>query len=418
MAKYNILVVPSDDRGGVGFYRSTQPHKKLAQLFPDEFDITIDMHPVWTNLAEFDKYSLIHLHKGMFNDMAAFQTAMKYCKDKGIVTILDIDDYWTLDSHHPQYMAQKVGHHDDLVKNNLRLFDYVTTTTPIFADEIKKVNPNATVYVIPNAIDSTAPEFQVNKEPSDKVRVGLVMGSSHEHDMELLKGVVNSISWDIKKKIQIVLCGFDTRGTSRIYDSRTGRIVEERPIEPKDTVWYRYEQNVSDNWKLTTPQYKQFLDMFIPGSEFPSEKDEFYRRCWTKDMDHYYEHYNKIDILLAPLQRNQFNKVKSQLKCIEAGFSHTAIIASDFGPYTIDLKPYLLFGGATDETGNAMVVKEGKDHKDWRRYIEYLVKNPDVLKKLQDNLYETVREKYELSDVTKNRAEIYRTLIEANKKVE
>jgi glycosyltransferase involved in cell wall biosynthesis len=418
MAKYNILVVPSDDRGGVGFYRSLQPHNKLAKLFPDEFDITIDMHPVWTNLAEFDKYNLIHLHKALFPDMAAFQAAMKYCKSKGIVTILDIDDYWALDPHHPQYVSQKMGRYDELIKNNLRLFDYITTTTQLFADEIKKVNPNATVFVIPNAIDPTAPEFQVNKEPNDKVRIGLVMGSSHEHDMELLKGVVNSISGDVKKKMQIVLCGFDTRGTSKLYDHRTGRVIEERPIEPKETVWYRYEQNVSDNWKLTTPQYKQFLDMFIPGSEYPSEKDEFYRRCWTKDMDHYYEHFSKIDILLAPLQRNQFNKVKSQLKCIEAGFSHTAIIASDFGPYTIDLKPYLLFGGAIDETGNAMMVKEGKDHKDWRRYIEYLVKNPDALKKLQDNLYETVREKYNLNNVTKNRAEIYRTLIETNKKAE
>ena len=30
--------------------------------------------------------------------------------------------------------------------------------------------------------------------------------------------------------------------------------------------------------------------------------DEPYRRCWTKDMNNYYKHYENIDVLLVPLK--------------------------------------------------------------------------------------------------------------------
>ena len=36
MGKIKILVVPSDNIGGVGFYRSTQPHVYLAEKYPEE----------------------------------------------------------------------------------------------------------------------------------------------------------------------------------------------------------------------------------------------------------------------------------------------------------------------------------------------------------------------------------------------
>ena len=63
MGKKKILVVPSDNIGGVGFYRSTQPHIKLSDMYPDEFDVTIDLNPNYNDHASFDQYDLIHIHK-------------------------------------------------------------------------------------------------------------------------------------------------------------------------------------------------------------------------------------------------------------------------------------------------------------------------------------------------------------------
>jgi glycosyltransferase involved in cell wall biosynthesis len=101
--------------------------------------------------------------------------------------------------------------------------------------------------------------------------------------------------------------------------------------------------------------------------------------------------------------------MKSQLKVIEAGFYKKAIIASNVGPYTIDLKHSLKNGEFTD--GNALLVDEHKNHSDWAKYIKKLVDNPNMITDLGERLYETVSKKYDLNIVTKNRSEFYLSLI-------
>ena len=126
---------------------------------------------------------------------------------------------------------------------------------------------------------------------------------------------------------------------------------------------------------------------------------------------HYYEHYGEIDVLLVPLLDNDFNKCKSQLKVIESAFANVAIIASDFGPYQIDLKNAIQKGGEIDKTGNALLVDPKKNHKLWSKYITMLANNPDLVKMLQKNLHDSIVEKYDIRNVTKQRAELYRKLL-------
>ena len=91
--KYKILVVPSDTYG-VGLYRSRRPHEKLQELYGDEFEVEINMQPNWADFASFDKYDLIHFHKGLFNDegQKIFHEALKYFKAHNITTGMDIYD--------------------------------------------------------------------------------------------------------------------------------------------------------------------------------------------------------------------------------------------------------------------------------------------------------------------------------------
>jgi glycosyltransferase involved in cell wall biosynthesis len=114
---------------------------------------------------------------------------------------------------------------------------------------------------------------------------------------------------------------------------------------------------------------------------------------------------------LAPLEENIFNKVKSQLKVIEAGFHKKAIIAQNFGPYQIDLKDSIKFGGGFDLSGNAILIDTAKNHKDWYSAIKKLINNPDVVKTLQENLHETVKDTYSINKVTEKRKELYLNLI-------
>lgn len=408
MSKINILVVPSDNKGGVGFYRSTQPHIQLQEQFPDDFFVTFDMNPNWHDLTSFKKYQIIHIHKGLFQNMDAFYKAIEFFKENNIVTILDIDDHWKLDYRHPQHTYFKQYKIDEMIKHNLKIFDYVTTTTDLFKQQILPFNKN--VYVMPNAINPEDPRFQIKKDESERLRIGMVMGSTHEYDMALIGKITQELSKEELDKVQFVLCGYDLRGTVREINRETGQ-VNTRQIRPEESVWYRYEQTMTSDYKIVSQDYKDFLLKFTPNSEYPNVDKEPYRRCWTKPMDTYYQHYANIDVLLAPLDVSEFNKVKSPLKVAECVFSKTAIIASDFGPYTLDLRNGFQRGGEIDDTANALLVSQTKNKKHWLRFIKTLIKNRDLVKKLQDNLYNDLHEKYDLRNVTKNRAEFYKKII-------
>jgi glycosyltransferase involved in cell wall biosynthesis len=286
----------------------------------------------------------------------------------------------------------------------LKSCDYVTTTTEIFANEIRKFNKN--VIVLPNAIDPAEPQFNQPTLPSDKVRIGWLGGSSHLHDLKLLDGMVNKLK-PIQDKLQYYVCGFDIRGSVTEINKETGE-RNQRPIRPEETVWVKYEEIFTDNYKIITPEYKIFLDKFVE-EDYPAIQNENYVRVWTRPVESYARNYSNFDISLAPIKNHIFNRMKSQLKVIEAGFYKKAIIASNVGPYTIDLKHALKNGEFTD--GNALLVDETKNHSDWSKYIKKLVDNPNMITDLGERLYETVSQKYDLNIVTKTRAEFYKSLI-------
>jgi glycosyltransferase involved in cell wall biosynthesis len=142
---------------------------------------------------------------------------------------------------------------------------------------------------------------------------------------------------------------------------------------------------------------------------YPNEKNEGYVRVWTKPVTSYARNYSKFDVSLSPIKNVIFNRVKSQLKVIEAGFYKKAIIASNIGPYTIDLVHCLNNGKFVD--GNALLVDENRNHSDWAKFIEKLIKNPNMAKDMGERLYETVKDTYDLNVVTANRASFYKSLI-------
>lgn len=406
MEKTKILVIPSDNRGGIGFYRSVEPHLMLEKMFPDEFEVTFDMNPDYSDLTAFDEFNIIHIHYGVLLDTPQFEMALNYFKSHGIKTILDIDDYWILGNNHPMYNPKDTSWKNKVDK--FKYFDVITTTTEFFAEKIRKYNPN--VKIFHNGINPSDKRFQVIRKPSDKLRIGLIMGSTHEKDVALIGNISNMLkAQGLLDKVQLVLCGFDTRGTKR-YSNQFGETRTEQ-MAPTEIVWYRYEQQLTDNYKIVSEQHKQFLHMFLWGSQFEGVENEPYKRCWTKNLNHYYQHYAEVDVLLVPLAENEFNLVKSPLKVAECCFSHTAMIASNFGPYTIDLKSAIGFGGVLNPDGNALLVDSGKNNKNWIKYITKLIKEPELVKQLQDNLYRDCHEKYDLRNITKDRAEFYKQIL-------
>jgi hypothetical protein len=182
-----------------------------------------------------------------------------------------------------------------------------------------------------------------------------------------------------------------------------------RNITPIESVWFKYEQIFTDGHKTISPEYKDFLLKFSQ-EEFPNVANEPYRRVWTKPISTYATNYNLFDVSLAPLEENIFNKVKSQLKVIEAGFHHKAIIAQNFGPYQLDLNNAIQYGGGFDETANSILIDSNKNHKDWYTSIKKLITNPEMVKTLQDNLHASIKDTYSIDKVSETRKEIYLNL--------
>lgn len=334
---------------------------------------------------------------------------MKRLHKLNIVGVMDLDDYWAPGQHHPAYLIIKKNKLPEKIVDNLRIADYVSTTTPIFAKEIQKYNKNTVVF--PNAIDPEEKQYIPDPEPSDRIRIGWLGGSSHLRDLEILNGVVGRLKNDgLLDKIQFVLCGYDLRGTITMIDEKTGE-EKQRKIKPHESVWYKYEQIFTDNYTIISPEYKEFLHKFKKNEEFPNVANEPYRRVWTKHISSYASNYNLFDISLAPLEENTFNKVKSQLKVIEAGFHKKALIAQDFGPYQIDCINAYEKGGHINPNGNALLVPSVKNHKLWYQYIKKLILNPELITQLAENLYNTVKDVYSMEAVTKQRADFYKKIV-------
>jgi glycosyltransferase involved in cell wall biosynthesis len=406
MRKLKVLVIPSD-RTGVSYYRSTNPHIALETLYPNEFHVDVDYEPNLNDDAFLKQYDIIHYHRtiGNFEQMPMLN---KKLKDLGIISIMDLDDYWAPGPHHPAYLLIKNSKMDVKILDNIKIAENVTTTTSIFATEIAKYNKN--VFVLPNAIDPTEKQFIPNLEPSDRIRIGWLGGSSHLKDLEILNGVVSKLRGDgLLDKVQFVLCGFDLRGTHTDIDQATGQ-QKTRNILPRESVWFQYERIFTDDYKSISPEYKDFLLKF-KQEEYPNVANEPYRRVWTKPISTYASNYNLFDISLAPIEENIFNKVKSQLKVIEAGFHHKAIIAQEFGPYKIDLTNAIQFGGGFDLTANSILIDSKKNHKDWYTAIKKLVKDPEAVKALQDNLHETIKDTYSVAKVCESRRALYQDLV-------
>lgn len=287
-----IFVVIPPRFAGCGFYRQYQPHNRLAKTTDVEVLLGAGLFNEDQEFAV--EADIVHFHKGYFD-----QKGIEACKKRGIVTIGDFDDWWRLDTEHIFYRNYLNDGTSEMLIKFMKAVDYVTCTTELLAEKIRKINPN--VVVLPNAMDMDYPSCEI-KKMTDKMTFGYVGGHCHGKDVELLRGVTNRLNGDYKFR----LMGYDG---SEVYNhyadvlSDAGRKVSHFDYAPKANIW----------------AYPQF--------------------------------YNFLDVSLVPLVDNEFNAMKSPLKLIEAGFFKKPVVVSNVEPYKQLIKHKV----------NAMVVDKPRD---------------------------------------------------------
>ena len=117
--------------------------------------------------------------------------------------------------------------------------------------------------------------------------------------------------------------------------------------------------------------------------------------CEVLGMAHWKNYaslYDEIDVSLAPLKDTKFNRCKSNLKILEAGFKKKAVICSPLFPYTYD-----------EELAKHVTIS-----KDFDSAMKGYTKERAVEE--GEKLYEAVQ-RYEIKELNKKRLDIYDTII-------
>jgi len=404
MTKFKILVL-SADNDGVGYYRVLNPHLCLNDS-DIETDIRLLSDPMIPLLDEnfLKEYKIIFYNKILPIRQDLIPQFMSLLAKYNIKLVYDIDDYWKLNSTHLNYKNWKQNNSDEIVENTIRTSDYVVTTTPLFSERIKELNPNT--VVIENGVNLDEMQWTSNKTKSDKIRFLWGGGISHMPDLRLMQDEFKKFDKEFLKKTQLYLCGFDLR-----VRTKDGIKMD----DPARSQWTHFESIFTNKGKyIINDEYKKFLNKYeqnnITYGYNEKFKDEFYQRRITKPILLYGTMYNEADVALAPLkgEGHQFNYCKSQLKVVEAGAHKMPLIASNYGPYTIDD-----IEGKKDGKQKGFLIDE-KNHN-WYEKMKWYSENPEAIKEHGNNMYEYVKQNYSMKVLSKKRAEFYKKIVNNEK---
>ena len=440
------------DVAGVNYFRTTTPAQQLERDHSDEFRTEINQDIDFNNpetIEYLKSFHVIHYHRQLIGESNQDLKLSKILKDSGVTLICDIDYYWYLDKTHPFYrLSQEQQIHEQII-SSLKIADYVTTTTDLYAEEIRKITGKNNVMVFPNAIDPTwMKQFQDNRtpDPNGKIRISYAAGSSHMNDVQQLNGVVNRLHSDsqTRDKFKIILAGWDTQGstTDISFNQELGKelqrrglwnrniiksinnsagnvdLIEGLPVElielyrdkvffrkqrdirSEESVYLAYEKILTDNHKIIDDvNYMKWLGKYERDS-YHDEKT--FARRWTRKANNYAQVLDETDISIAPLADNMFNRMKSNLKQVECWSRKIPIVCSDIPPYNVD---------GVHEHNCILISNKKNADKYWFKYLKKLILDKEYRDEIGGNLYDDFKEKYHLKNVTVKRAEFYKSVV-------
>lgn len=286
-----------------------------------------------------------------------YETIMMLQKQHGFKICLDLDDYWVLHPKHNLGFVWRVMDMEQELQRWVKSADAVTVTTSLLADKIRLLNPN--VHVIPNALPYGKNQFLNARIESEYTRFLYAGGGSHFWDMKELSVPFTKVNNNPNfKNSQFILCGFHA--------------VPGHPESERE--WLKIENVFNLNGKLKN-----------------------YVRRNTLPLHGYMNHYHHADIAVIPLEKNNFNRFKSNLKILEAGCNDTPVIVSDVEPYS----PF----------PNRDLIMFAKNAREWVYYLQYCVKNPNFVRERGKELGEYVRANYYLTKINEYRKQLFEHLI-------
>jgi glycosyltransferase involved in cell wall biosynthesis len=453
MSKIKILFY-NKDGAGVNYYRTLTPAQQMQRDHSDDFLVEINPDIDLSNSEKafnyFKNFDIIHYHRSLMIDANKSAQMIAKLKKNGTTMIVDIDDYWLLHNTHPFYQQSKQSKMHFEIIDNLKMADYITTTTELFALEIKRVTGKSLdkIGVFYNSVDpSWMRQFKDNRkeDPNGRVRFTYAGGSSHMGDLKQLEGIMDIPNQKIPDKFKIILAGWDTQGTTSksVFNQEFGRELQKRGILTKkliksinkslgdvdnieglptdlkelyrgrvfetnrrdidstESIYLFYEHILTNKYDIIKDEnYKDWLKNIERNLYF--EDEGTYARRWTEKANVYANVLNETDVSLAPLADHSFNRAKSNLKQVECWSRKIPLICTDIPPYNVD---------GVHMKNSILIPYNRKSGKDWGKAIKLLTSEPKLREDLGNQLHEDFKDKYHLKNVTNNRAEFYKAAV-------
>lgn len=340
----------ASNRTGCNFYRIFQPSSKMSErgnliVCPSSQLNTIEEKDLW-----FDQSDIV------FTQITSELMLEMMIEMKGKKRfVLDWDDnIFALSPYNPAYKDHgcrevkvtingeekmlwedgKNGFSIEANKKRLSMFvecmrraDLVTTPSPILSGIFKKINIKT--KVLKNFIDFNIWN-PLRLQKDDKIRIGWQGGDSHFEDWCLIKDAVREILEANKNTILVIM------GT------KFGGVIKDLP---KDQVQ---------------------MEGWLPVESYPYK---------FKTLN--------LDIGLAPLENNEFNTAKSELKWEEYSALEIPCVCSNIPPYS--------FSVHDGDTGFLCKSKE-----DWVDTLQRLINSAELRKSVGKEARKYVLENYDL----------------------
>jgi len=322
MNKIKILIVNNGSKEcKVGLI---EPHLKLYEIYSNLFDIDIESNLDPTDYRYFQEYDYIVFHRCIGDSYNKCKNLIQHLKNTNTKTILYVDEYWQLPKGHPYYDQFNGKKFHEKISNNIRLVDKVFCYyNEKLLENIASLNTNCYIFKDSPSLRKFTYNYYL-----EKYIIEIKPNLYDLYNLKLLDGMHRYFNdYD---KLQFILVGFDPRGTTNQYNYFTGEVTEVIK-NPQDTVWAAYEKIITNDYKICSEKYKEFLLKFLPNNKYEGNiENEPYKRFWYNEVED--NNYNRF-CLLKPQVNNKYNELKYDIDIREMLTSHFDVISTFEGNF-------------------------------------------------------------------------------------
>jgi O-antigen biosynthesis protein len=286
-----------------------------------------------------------------------------WCKKNNIRIVFDTDDALELVPPENLYY-RSLQPRLPVYRHMLEVADLVTTTTPTLAAHLRTQNPN--VMVLPNSVDPEDWPAPHPRNAGGELRIGWTGSPTHFADLNLVLDAVQELQkkypftfvlqgLSMERSVEELYANLLRAHGKRFFDTPLGRAIK------------RFRQ------KLAGIKYE--FHPSVPIDEHPRTVCDL-----------------RLDIGIAPLTDEPFNRNKSCIKYYEYAMSGAVTVASRTKPYDAEVSITAKNNRESWKLKLESVINADRERL-WREQRDWVLEHRNILKTvdLWENAYAGVR---------------------------